>query len=51
MYLSVSSNDPGMKSEIYGGMGYVALESKIQLVNCELSPKFSLGHLSHCAAA
>ena len=26
-------------------MWHVAPESKIQLVNCELSPKFPLGHL------
>ena len=42
MYLSVSSNDPGMKSETYGVIWHVAIESKIQLVNCELSPYFSL---------
>ena len=42
MYLFVSSNDPGMKSETYGVMWHVATESKIQLVNCELSPYFSL---------
>ena len=39
---SVSSNDTGMKSETYGVMWHVAPESKIQLVNCELSPYFSL---------
>ena len=42
MYLSVTSNDPVMKSETYGVMWHVAPESKIQLVNCELSPYFSL---------
>ena len=44
--LSISSNDPGIKSETYGVTWHVALESKIQLVNCELSQKFLLGHLS-----
>ena len=42
MYLSVSYNDTGMKSEIYGVMWYVVPKSKIHLVNCELSPYFSL---------
>ena len=42
MYLSVSSNDPGMKSETSGVIWHIAPESKIQLVNCELSPYFSL---------
>ena len=42
MYLSVSSNDPGMKSETYGVMWHVDPEYKIQLVNCKLSPYFSL---------
>ena len=42
MYLSVSSNYPGMKSETSGVMWHVDPESKIQLVNCELSPYFSL---------
>ena len=46
MYLSVYSNDPGMKSETSGVMWHVAPESKIQLVNCELSPYFSLLHSS-----
>ena len=46
MCLSVSSNEPGMKYETYGVMWHVATESKIQLVNYELSPKFPLGHLS-----
>ena len=27
-------------------MWHVATESKIQLVNCELSPKFPLGHVT-----
>ena len=36
--LSVSSNDPGMKSVTSGVIWQVAPESKIQLVNCELSP-------------
>ena len=38
MNLSVSSNDPGMKYVTYGVIWHVAPESKIQLVNCELSP-------------
>ena len=41
-YLSVSSNDPGMKSETSGFICHIAPEYKIQLVNCELSPYFSL---------
>ena len=41
MYLSVSYNDPGMKSETSGVMWHVAPESKIRLVNFELSPYFS----------
>ena len=35
-----------MKSETYGVIWHVAPESKIQLVNCELSPYFSLERLS-----
>ena len=46
IYSSVSSNDPGMKSETYGVIWHVAPESKIQLVNCELPPNFSLEHSS-----
>ena len=42
MYLSVSSNDPGMKPETYGIMWHVAPKSKIQLVNWELSQYFTL---------
>ena len=42
MYLSLSSNDPRMKYETYGVMWHVDPESKIQMVNCELSPYFSL---------
>ena len=38
MNLSVSYNDPGMKSVTSGVIWHVAPESKIQLVNCELSP-------------
>ena len=34
--LSVSSNEPGIKSETSGVMCHVAPESKIQLVYCEL---------------
>ena len=44
MYLSVSSNEPVIKSETFGFMWHVAPESKIQYVNCELSPNFSLRH-------
>ena len=46
MYLSVSYNYPRMKSETSGIMSHVDPESKIQLVNCELSPYFSLERLS-----
>ena len=46
MCLSVSSNEPGIKSETSGIMWHVAPESKIQLINCELSPKFLLGNSS-----
>ena len=46
MYLSVCSHGPGMKSETSGVIWHVAPESKIQLVNCELSPYFSLERLS-----
>ena len=38
----VSSNHPGMKSVTSGVIWHVDLGSKIQLVNCELSPYFSL---------
>ena len=44
--LSVSSNVPGIKYETSGVMWHVAPESKIQLVNYELSPKFPLRHSS-----
>ena len=43
MYLSVSANDPGIKSEISGVIWKVSPESKIQLISCELSPKSLLG--------
>ena len=46
IYLSVSSNYPVMKSETYGVMCHVAPKSKIQLVNCKLSPQFPLDRLS-----
>ena len=46
MFLSVSSNELGIKYEIYGVMWHVAPEYKIQLVNCGMSPKFPLGNLS-----
>ena len=39
IYLSVSYKEPGIKSETCGVIWHVAPESKIQLVNCELSPK------------
>ena len=38
IYLSVSTNEPAIKSEISGVMWQVAPESKIQLVSCGLSP-------------
>ena len=44
--LYVSSNEPGIKYETSGVMYHFAPESKIQLVNCKLSPKLSLGHSS-----
>ena len=40
--LSVSSSKPGIKYEFYAIMWHIAPESKIQLVNCELSTKFPL---------
>ena len=43
IYLSVSTNKPGIKSEISGIMWQVAPESKIQLVSCDMSPWFLLG--------
>ena len=46
MYLSVSSNDLGIKFETSGVMWHVASESKIQLVNDELTPYFTLLRLS-----
>ena len=46
MRLYVSSNELGINYETFGVMWHVALESKIQLVNFVLSPKFPLGHLS-----
>ena len=42
MYLSVSTIDTGIKYEISGVMWQVAPESKIQLVSCELYPKYLL---------
>ena len=35
-----------MKPETYGIIWHVVLESKIQLVNCKLSPKYLIGLLS-----
>ena len=46
IYLSMSYNDPGIKSETYGVILHIYLWSKIQLVNLELSPKYLLGLLS-----
>ena len=46
MCLSVSSNEPGIKYETSSIIWQVSHESKIQLVNFELSPKLPLGHLS-----
>ena len=43
VYLSISTSEPGTKYEIYGVMLQVAHESKIQLVGCEISPKYLLG--------
>ena len=43
MYLSVYTNEPHIKSEIYGLVLQVAPESKIQLVSCKLSLSFILG--------
>ena len=45
-FLFVSSIEPGMKSETSGVIWHVDPESTIQLVNCELSPKFLLRHSS-----
>ena len=42
MYLSLYYNDPGMESETSGVIWHVAPEFKIQLVNLELSPYFTL---------
>ena len=46
MFLSVSYNEPEIKSETSGFMWHVALESKIQLVNYEVSTNFPLENLS-----
>ena len=46
MCLSVSYNEPWIKSETSGVMLHVAPEYKIQLVNCEFSPKFPQVHSS-----
>ena len=43
IYLSISYNEPGMKPGICCVIWHVALEYKIQLVNCELSLKYLLG--------
>ena len=42
IYLSVSANEPGIKSEIYGFMWQVAPDSKIQCVSFEMSTEFLL---------
>ena len=42
-HISVSTNEPGIKSEIYGVVCQVASKSKIQLISCNLSPKSLLG--------
>ena len=47
MYLSVSYNHHGIKSETAGVIWHVAPDSKTQLVNCELSPYFCLKDC-HC---
>ena len=39
IFLSVSSNEPGIKSENFGIIWNIALEHKIQLVYFKLSPK------------
>ena len=36
IYLSVSTNEPGIKSEISGVIWQVLSESKIQLVSCDI---------------
>ena len=46
MFLSVSSNGHGIKSETSSILWHVTPESKIQLVNYKLSPKFPLGNSS-----
>ena len=51
MNLSVSSNDPGMESVTSGVTWHVAPESKIQLVNCKLSPYSLLSLLSLLSTA
>ena len=43
IYLSLAISEPDTKSEISGVMWQVVPESKIQLVSCELSPKYLLG--------
>ena len=43
IFLSVSSNGPGIKYETCGVMWHVDPESKIQWVNCELSSEYLLG--------
>ena len=42
IFLSVYTNDSGIKYWISGVMWQVAPESKIQLVSCEMSPKYLL---------
>ena len=40
------TDKPGIKSETSGVMWNLTTESKIQLVDCELSPKFPQRHFS-----
>ena len=46
MCLSVYNNEPRIKSETFVVMWHIDPESKVQLVNYKLSPKFLLGHSS-----
>ena len=43
IYLSVYTNEPGIKCEISGVMWKVALQSKIRLVSCKICTKSLLG--------
>ena len=46
IYLSISSNKPGIKSGTYGIIWHISTESKIQLVYCNLLPKYIIELLS-----